>query len=76
MCAAALPLADDVVAFGNQIGGTPEVEVRERTTEIGHEGLDIVTAATRCSEYFSNMSGVAISSTTARLHFSPQNSVN
>src|SRR3984885_15943896 len=48
MCAAALPLADDIVAFGNQIGGTPEVEVRECTTEIGHESLDIVTAATRC----------------------------
>src|SRR5262245_38895219 len=29
-----------------------------------------------CSEYFNSMSGAAMSSTTARLHFSPQNSVN
>src|SRR5260370_29047255 len=29
-----------------------------------------------CSEYLSSMSGVAISSTTARLTFLPQNSVN
>ena len=47
MRAAAFPLADDIVAFGDQVRGAPEVEIRERRTEIGHERLDVVTATAR-----------------------------
>src|SRR6202035_557469 len=35
-----LPAADYVVAFRNQVGGAPEVEIRERLPEVSHEGLD------------------------------------
>src|SRR5262249_37754082 len=45
MRAAAFPLADDVVALGDQIRGAPEIEVRECRTEIRHERLDVGTAA-------------------------------
>ena len=43
--AAACPLADDIVAFGDQVRGAPELEIWERSPEVGHEGLDGVTAA-------------------------------
>src|SRR5208337_750981 len=36
---AALPLADDVVSLGDEVSRAPEVEIGERCTEIGHEGL-------------------------------------
>ena len=36
--AAAFPTADDVVALGDEISGPPEIEVRKRFTEVGHEG--------------------------------------
>src|SRR5277367_727508 len=32
----AFPLANDIVAFGDQIGGPPEVEVGKRGAKIGH----------------------------------------
>src|ERR1700681_3974704 len=31
-----LPTADDIVAFRDQVGGAPEVEVRKSVPEIGH----------------------------------------
>src|SRR5215470_11465123 len=42
---AAFPLADDIVAFRDQIRRAPEVEIGECSAEIGHECLDVVTAA-------------------------------
>src|ERR1700737_2735311 len=39
--AAALPLADDVVALGDEVGRAPEVQIGECGAEIGHEGLDV-----------------------------------
>src|SRR5689334_3905877 len=33
---AAFPLADDVVTLRNQVRRTPEIEIRERGTEIDH----------------------------------------
>src|SRR5262249_12398762 len=45
--ATTFPLADDVVTFGDQIRGSPEVEVGERGTEVGHERLDVVASAAR-----------------------------
>src|SRR5262249_25144432 len=44
---AAFPLADDIVAFRDQIRRAPEIEIRECSAEIGHECLDVVTAAAR-----------------------------
>src|SRR6516165_272764 len=44
---AAFPLADDIVAFCDQIRRTPGFEIGERSAEIGHECLDVVTAAAR-----------------------------
>src|SRR6478672_548985 len=46
MGATTFPLADDVVALGNQIRGAPEIEIGEGGAEIGYERLDIVAAAT------------------------------
>src|SRR5258708_40176503 len=37
--AAAFPLADDIITFGDQVRGAPELEVRECGTEVRHEGL-------------------------------------
>jgi hypothetical protein len=45
MRAAAFPLADDIVALGDQVGGAPEVEVGECSPEVGHERLDVGAAA-------------------------------
>ena len=39
--------ADDVVAFGDEIRRAPELQVRERRTEIGHERLDVRTSLAR-----------------------------
>src|SRR5262245_53135932 len=47
MGAATLPLTDDVVALGDQIRRAPEIEIGECGTEIGHERLDVGTAAAR-----------------------------
>jgi hypothetical protein len=44
---AAFPLADDIVAFCDQIRHTPEVEIGECCAKIGHECLDVVRAAAR-----------------------------
>src|SRR2546426_5131683 len=43
--AATFPTPDHIVALGDQVGSAPEVEVRKRGPEIGHEGFDVVTAA-------------------------------
>src|SRR6266536_3117082 len=43
----AFPLADDIVAFCDQISRAPEAEIGECSAEIGHECLDVVTAAAR-----------------------------
>ena len=43
--AAALPLADDIIAFGDQVGGGAELQVRKRGAEIGLD--DGVTALTQ-----------------------------
>ena len=45
--AAAFPLADDVVALGDQVRRAPEIEIGERGPEVGHEGLDVFAAAAR-----------------------------
>ena len=50
MGAATFPLSDDIVAFRDQVGSVPEIQVRECRTEIGHEGLDVISAATRLME--------------------------
>jgi hypothetical protein len=47
MSAATLPLTDDIVTFRNQIGCAPEVQIRKRIAEVGHERLDIDMTATR-----------------------------
>src|SRR6202008_2164114 len=47
MCAAALPASDNIVAFGDEIRGAPEIEIGERLAEIGHERLDVGMAPTR-----------------------------
>src|ERR1700730_11585180 len=43
----AFPTADHIIALGNKIGGAPEIEVRKRFAEIGHERLDVSMALTR-----------------------------
>src|SRR5438445_8201791 len=70
--AAAFPTADNVIALGDEIRGTPEVEVRERRTEPHHEVPHVLATATRrmqgilkkhirCSEFIddSGVPGVA-----------------
>src|SRR5215475_1943218 len=47
MGATAFPLSDDIVALGDQSRRTPEIEIGECGTEVGHERLDVVTAAAR-----------------------------
>jgi hypothetical protein len=42
MRAASLPATDDVVAFRDQVGCAPEIEIRECLPEVGHEGLDVI----------------------------------
>src|SRR5215468_1983594 len=43
--AAAFPPPDHIVALSDQVGRAPEVKVRKRSTESGHEGFDVVTTA-------------------------------
>ena len=45
--AAALPLADHVVALGDEVGRAAELEVRKRLAEVDHEVLHVLAAATR-----------------------------
>src|SRR5690349_2491804 len=45
--AAAVPAADDVVTFCDEICSAPEVEIGEGFAEIGHEGLDVFPSTTR-----------------------------
>src|SRR4029077_8717278 len=47
MSAAAFPLTDDVVTFGDQIGSAPEIQVRKRFAKIRHEGLDVISPPAR-----------------------------
>jgi hypothetical protein len=47
MRAATFPLADDIVAFRDQIRRAPEIEIGECSAEIGHECLDVVPATAR-----------------------------
>src|SRR5262249_50739158 len=44
---AALPLPDDIVALGDEVGRAPEFHVGERNAEIHHERLDILAAFPR-----------------------------
>ena len=45
--ATALPLADDVIALGDQVGRPGEAEVRERRAELRRERPNLVTTAAR-----------------------------
>jgi len=45
--AATLPTADYIVPLGDEISSAPEVEIRERFVEIGHECLDVLAATVR-----------------------------
>ena len=47
MGATAFPSTDDKIAFGDEIGRTPELEVRERRTEIHHEVPHVFAAPAR-----------------------------
>src|SRR5258706_16341135 len=44
---ATFPAANNVVALCDQIGNTPEVEVRESFPKTSHERLDVFTTAAR-----------------------------
>jgi hypothetical protein len=48
--AAPFPLPDDVVAFGDEVGGAPELEVGERRPEVLGEFPDLVSTAQRSVE--------------------------
>jgi hypothetical protein len=50
MRATAFPTTDHVVAFGNQVGSAPEVEIRKRLAKVGHECLDVGMSAPRLVE--------------------------
>src|SRR5262245_36740928 len=47
MRAAAVPTTDHVVALGDEVGRAPEVEIRERLAELGHERLHLRAAPAR-----------------------------
>src|ERR1700722_17430427 len=47
VCATALPLPDDVIAFGDEIGRAPEVQIGEGRAKVGHESLDVIAALPR-----------------------------
>jgi len=47
MRAAAFPLTDDVVTFGDQVRSAPELQVRKSLPKIHHEGLDVISASAR-----------------------------
>src|SRR6202022_4685765 len=50
MRSAALPAADDVVTFRDKIRSAPEVQIRERLSEVRHERLDVFPATARFVE--------------------------
>src|SRR6266550_8719008 len=65
MRSAAFPAADDVVTFRDKIRSAPEVQIRERLSEVRHERLDVFPASARfveripqehvgCSEFIDN----------------------
>jgi hypothetical protein len=39
--ATTFPAADHIIALGDEIRGAPEIEVRKRFAEIGHESLNV-----------------------------------
>jgi len=41
MRATAFPTADHIIALGDEVGSAPEIEIRKRFAEIGHECLDV-----------------------------------
>ena len=45
-CATALPTPDHKITFGYEISNAPEIEVRKRFAETGHERLDLCMTAT------------------------------
>jgi hypothetical protein len=45
--AAALPLADHVVALGDEVGRAAELEIRKRLAEVAHEVLHVLPATAR-----------------------------
>jgi hypothetical protein len=45
MRSASRPTTDDVVALRDEVGCAPEVEIRERLPEVGHERLDVIATA-------------------------------
>jgi len=47
MGAATVPLSDDIIALGNEIGCSPKMQVGKRFPEVGHERLDISVAPAR-----------------------------
>lgn len=50
--AAADPLADDIVALGDQLGGATEGQVGERRPELRGEGTDLVAATARRGDLY------------------------
>ena len=63
MGTATFPLTNDVVALGDQVCGAPEIEVGECCAKVFMNAF--MSSRPRrgsCSEYFSSMSGAAISS--------------
>ena len=47
MRAAAFPTSDHAIPFGDQVGGTPKIQIGKRRAEIGYEGFDVFPTATR-----------------------------
>src|ERR1700722_5764227 len=47
MRSAALPLADNIVPLGDQVSGSPKVEVREGDPEVSDKGLDVSATTPR-----------------------------
>jgi len=50
MSAAAFPLTDDIIAFRNEVGRAPEIQIGKGIAEIGHERLDTCMTAARLME--------------------------
>src|SRR5215813_11163531 len=47
MCAAPFPAADDIIALGDEVRRTPELEIRECLPKLRHELLHVLTTAPR-----------------------------
>src|SRR3984957_14212077 len=47
MRSAALPLANDIIALGDQVGSSPKVEVGESRPEVGYERVAVAAPAAR-----------------------------